>query len=103
MKVVWSLEAHDQLRQTADFIESKFGDKAKIVFLDDLYHVVSLMEGFPHLGKEEPLLEGASVVYRSMIIGRLNKVVYYVNNDAIEVVALWDTRREPRKLTEGLE
>lgn len=102
MKVVWSLEAQDQLRQTADFIENRLGDKAKTIFLDNLYHVVSLLGTFPHFGKEEPLLEGAPVAYRSLVIGRLNKIVYYINNDVIEIVALRDIRREPKKLTEGL-
>lgn len=103
MIVVWSLEAQDQLRQTADFIENRFGNKTKTVFLDNLYHVVSLLESFPHLGKEEPLLKGAPVLYRSLMIGRLNKIIYYINNDVLEIVAMWDTRREPKKLIEDFD
>lgn len=103
MRVVWSLEAHDQLRQAADFIENRFGKSSKTKFLDDPYHVVPLMSKHPYLGKEEPLLEGASVVYRSLVVGRLNKLVYHINGNIIEIVALWDTRREPKKLAEGME
>ena len=103
MRVVWSLEAHDQLRQAANFIENRFGKSSRTKFLDNIYHVVPLLSKYPYLGKEEPLLEGASVVYRSLVIGRLNKIVYYINGNTIEIVALWDTRREPKKLTEELE
>lgn len=103
MRVIWSLNAQDQLRQAADFIEKRFGKNSRTKFLDDIYHVVPLISRFPHLGKEEPLLEGASVVYRSLVIGRLNKIIYYINDNIIEIVAVWDTRREPKKLAEGLE
>ena len=103
MRVVWSLEAHDQLRHAANFIENRFGKSSRTKFLDDIYHVVPLLSQYPYLGKEETLLEGASVVYRSLVIGRLNKIVYYINGNTIEIVALWDTRREPKKLTEELE
>ncbi len=71
--------------------------------MDDIYHVVPLISRFPHLGKEEPLLEGAPVVYRSIVIGRLNKIIYHINSNIIEIVTVWDTRREPKKLTEGLK
>ncbi len=103
MKVIWSLIAQDQLRQAADYIENSFGKKARMEFLDDINHSVPLLSSFPFLGKEEPLLEGAPVAFRSLVIGRLNKFVYYINNSVIEVVALWDTRREPKKQTETLE
>ena len=88
MRVIWSLNAQDQLRQSADYIENRFGQKARMKFLDDIYHVVPLISNFPCLGKEEPLLEGASVVYRSLVIGRLNKIVYYINGNIIEIVAV---------------
>lgn len=102
MKVIWSLNAQDQLRQSADYIQNKFGQKARMDFLDDVFHVVPLISSFPNLGKEEPLLEGAPVVYRSLVIGWLNKIIYHINGNTIEIVALWDTRREPKKLIDGL-
>ena len=41
--------------------------------------------------------------YRSIIVRRLNKVVYYVKGDILHIAAVWDTRREPKnqaRLTE---
>ena len=34
--------------------------------------------------------------YRSIIVRRLNKVVYYVKGDTLHIAAFWDTRREPK-------
>ena len=34
--------------------------------------------------------------YRSIIVRRLNKVVYYVKGNTLHIAAFWDTRREPK-------
>ena len=34
--------------------------------------------------------------YRSIIVRRLNKIVYYVQGNTIHIAAFWDTRREPK-------
>ncbi len=65
MKVVWSFEANDQLIQAADFIDRKFGKRIKLDFLNDINHIVSLLESAPYLGKEEPLLESSSLGHSS--------------------------------------
>ena len=63
---------------------------------------MSLLESAPYLGKEEPLLENTPILYRSLVVNEINKLVYYINNDFIEIVALWDTRREPKTLIKDL-
>lgn len=103
MKVVWSAEANDQLIRTTDIIEERFGERVKLDFLKDVDHIVSLLESAPYLGKEEPLLKDAPISYRSLVVNQINKLVYYINNDLIEIVAIWDTRREPKALVEDLE
>ena len=35
------------------------------------------------------------MIYRSIVVNRLNKIVYWINDDVIEIVDFWDTRREP--------
>ena len=49
----------------------------------------------PGIGQKEPLLQGRKRDYRSIVISRQNKLVYYVAGDTLYIVALWDTRREP--------
>ena len=40
-------------------------------------------------------MANATIEYRSIVVNRLNKIVYWINNDDIEIVDFWDTRREP--------
>ena len=49
----------------------------------------------PTMGKIDPLFAHRKQTYRSIIVRRLNKVVYYVKDDTLHVAAFWDTRREP--------
>lgn len=51
----------------------------------------------PELGAIDSLLAYRKQQYRSIIVRRLNKIVYYIKDDTIRIAAFWDTRREPKK------
>ena len=38
--------------------------------------------------------------YRSVVVGKLNKMVYHIKDNQIEIDDLWDCRREPTKQRE---
>ncbi len=97
MKIKWHIEAKTAIRQTASYIRSKFDAKSASDFVKEVYHTEKLLENNPHLGAVEPLLSGLPVMYRSIVVNRLNKLVYWINEDTIEIVAFWDTRREPKE------
>ncbi len=100
MKVSVSSLASEEIRSIARYIQQQFGKRYRIEFRKDLEHKLRLLEENPHLGPVEPLLTNASVEYRSVVVNRLNKLVYWVNEDTIEVVDFWDVRREPSSLAE---
>ena len=60
-----------------------------------VYQTERLLEWNPNLGPAEPYLADAPVLYRSIVVNRLNKIIYWINDDVIEIVDFWDTRREP--------
>lgn len=62
-----------------------------------------LLADSPHLGPIEPLLADLPYTYRSLVVGRLNKIVYRITDNYIEIVDLWDTRREPREQSARVE
>ena len=47
------------------------------------------------IGIVEPLLADRPVMYRSYVVNRLNKIVYRIVDDYIEIAAFWDVRRDP--------
>ena len=104
MKTVWEDPALEQLGEVADYIGDRFGEKRADVFLDEVRHVIDLLEYNPYMGALDPLLVGRSESYRSVLVNKLNKLVYYVdeNNETIHIAAFWDCRREPLRQTEHL-
>ena len=95
MKVRWSIEANEALNDTADFIQKEFGRKARWRFKNEVRRVNNLLKANPNLGPIEPLLADLPSTYRSIVVNRLNKIVYRVVDDHIEVADFWDVRREP--------
>ena len=72
-------------------------------FIKEVYRSERLIAKFPYLGIAEPILADAPVSYRSIVVNRLNKMVYWINEDVIEIVDFWDTRREPKKQAEQVK
>ena len=93
-------QAKQQMRKRAIYIRSAFGVRARDKFLSEVREANNLLECNPNIGKTEPLLSDCPGMYRSYVLNHLNKIVYYLCNDHIEVVAFWDVRREPTTLAD---
>ena len=102
MIIVWENIAQEQLEEVANYIENGFGLKYVRLFQQDVLHTTELLLLNPYLGALEPLLSGRSKEYRSILANRLDKMVYYVDENTIHIVAFWDCRREPGGQTKHL-
>ena len=103
MRVLWMEQAQEALSQANQFILEEYGRKASEAFLLRMYKIGSLLADNPNMGALEPLLEGRSFAYRSIVVNRLNKIVYRVVEDRIEIADVWDTRREPQQQADGVK
>lgn len=97
MRVVWTPLAKSQRRKTALYIYREFGRRSSDVFVDQIHHCATLLADSPYMGHPEPLLSNRAALYRSIVVNRLNKIVYRIDGDVLTIVALWDTRREPQQ------
>lgn len=97
MKARWTDFAWSMLSQTADYILYEYGYTVFDTFLDEVDTCVNLLEAQPMIGSEERYLANRPLVFRSMVVGRHNKLVYTIDTelDIIYIVDFWDTRREP--------
>ena len=103
MKVSWSKRAAKSAQTNATYIYKEFGRQASQKFLLEIAHVSKLLEENPYLGPIEPLLMYKKKQYRSIVVNRLNKMVYYIKGETIRVAAVWDTRKEPNTLSNQLK
>lgn len=95
MRVRWNDESKKRLRMTASYIKKVFGEKAREDFLQEVKHTNALLGNNPIMGPLEPFLRDLPSEYRSVVVRHYNKIVYHIVDEHIEVVAFWDTRREP--------
>lgn len=103
MKVMITDFAKQQIRKTAKYINKEFGETSKDDFLLKVKQTKQLLEDNPYLGPIEPLLANRSSAYRSVVVNHLNKMVYRILEEYIEIVDFWDTRREPKKQAEQVK
>ena len=96
MRVRWNDESKTRLRVTAKYIKNVFGEQARSDFLQEVKHTNTLLGNNPNLGPLEAFLSDLPSKYRSVVVRRHNKIVYRVVDDHIEVIAFWDTRKEPQ-------
>ena len=100
MKVVWMEQAEEALNRTVKYISGQFGVRASERLLKETYNTGCRLKDNPYLGSIEPLMAHRTMTYRSIVVNRLNKIVYRIVEDRIENADFWDTRREPKNQAE---
>ncbi|MBQ3657931.1 MAG: type II toxin-antitoxin system RelE/ParE family toxin [Bacteroidales bacterium] len=103
MKLIWDEQALEQLKQVAGYVKRSFGVKRKNVFLREITHATDMLVLNPYMGALDPRLSDRSKSYRSIIVNKLNKMVYYVEDNAVIIIAFWDCRRDADGQTQQLK
>jgi plasmid stabilization system protein ParE len=103
MKVKWVPQAKKEMRLVAKYINKEFGKKAKDDFIQDVRDASRLIGATPNVGQAESLLADRADMYRSYIVNRLNKIVYRIVDDHIEIADFWDVRRAPSTLADQVK
>ena len=104
MKIRWKDEAKASMRQIAKYINKKFGKKSCREFLQRVRDMVKSIKVNPFFPKVDPLFSNDDKAYRSVFINGLSRMVYYVEDDVVNIVAFFDGRRdaeeEAKRVTE---
>lgn len=100
MRIRWRKNARESFRQTSNYIRQEFGVRHQQKYLREILETANLLRLHPNLGHPEQMLADLPILYRSLVIKPYNKLIYTITDDTIEIVALWDTRRDPNSLTE---
>ncbi|GHT32645.1 hypothetical protein FACS18945_3910 [Bacteroidia bacterium] len=102
MKVLWTAFAESQLEGIYDYIQVKNQQAAADIY-NDILDESAMLARFPRLAPIEPLLSEFPEAYRSLVVRRNYKVVYYIENETIVyVVSVFDCRQAPQKLKDNI-
>ena len=104
-EVVWSKKANRKRIAFLTYGEKEFGRKAAARMNERIESYVQALAGNPYMGVVEPLLQGRRQAYRSLVVHKLVKLIYSVDEAAgrIHIADVWDTRREPRTQADNIK
>ena len=105
MQVIWNKKAIEQLDEILEFSRKEFGERIAQKLYVHFMNYDSLLTHNPLLGIVEPLLLNRKLTYRSIVIHKRFKMVYYFreSSQSLHIAAIWDTRREPRNQARNLK
>jgi len=99
MKIVWMRNAKRQLDEIYDFLEQQ-SPAAAVKFYNGFIDEVAKLADFPEMAPIETLLDNRQERFRSLVVGRTHKAIYFIDDEAVNVVAVWDCRQNPETLKE---
>ena len=97
MQIEWSEQSRSDLREILSYVGINFGRRNAEDVLSDIRERTELLKDFPNLGKvfvKDPEL---GITYRSLT-AKLNKLVYFVDNETITIVTVWQSRQDIGRL-----
>ena len=103
MKVIWYTRARLRWLSTGDYIRQAFGVRAQETFILSTAEWIGILKQMPQAGMLEPLLTHRTKDYRSVVINKLNKLIYFIEDNTIYIADFWDTRREPQEQANRLK
>lgn len=95
MKTKWKPIAMQGRRQIVDYILKKFGEIAVKNFILEIRDTIRLLKSNPYMSPIDPLFDNRTRTYRSILINKRSKMVYYIEDDTIQIAGFWDCRRDP--------
>lgn len=100
MNVKWNRKAEKQFDDAIFYCQNVFGESSAKKFFHKVAQYIPRLSANPLIGKVEPLLADKPITYRSIVVHKHFKLIYYIVPDRqiIRIAALWDTRREPGAL-----
>jgi len=100
VKVTITADALEDLQNIKHFYKEYPGKEASI--RKKIVKVYKLLETFPKAGPVEMHFEDRSITYRSLVIDKDFKLIYYIEEEIIYIVGIWDCRQDPLKIFDRL-
>lgn len=93
MRIKWSEQSRDDLREIVTYVASNFGKSKAAEVLEEISHSADFLKDFPLLGKGFVEDKELGIAYRALP-SKLNQIVYYIEDEAIVIVTVWQNRRD---------
>lgn len=102
MVIKWLNRAIDSLQQIAEYYKQEYSENSANKIVSEIRTTVGKLKDFPELAAIEPLLKNRAKTYRSLVISKKYKAVYYIDNNTVYISQIWDCRQNPKKLKDKI-
>lgn len=92
-KVVVRKRAIIQFQSICDYLAEEFGERTADDFEFEVENCVATLRKFPESGHPEPI--ESKYQYRSKIVGKYNKMFYFLRGNTMVIAAFADMRMRP--------
>lgn len=99
-RFVFQKKARLQFDSICDYLGYEFGTKTAEDFVSEVEQCVATLTKFPESGHIEQIK--GKTVYRSRIIGKYNKMYYYLRGNTLVIAAFADMRMHPDNVTKAV-
>lgn len=104
--IIWRHNAIESRVEILRYCKDVFGEKATRKLNDRIEKCTARLRKFPTSGFIEPLLTGRPIQYRSIMLNKRFKLIYYSKFiegvEYVEIVDIWDTLLNPGMLKEKI-
>ena len=101
MTLNWSDASRDDLRGILVYVGRDFGRLKAERVLSNIRERAEQLTAFPKLGRVFAKDHELGITYRSLTV-KLNKIVYYIDGEEINIVTVWQNRQDISRLKKQL-
>lgn len=103
MVIVWMPEALDIMENIRRYLHQNDAPRAAARLIGQFRRQAGLLEENPNLGSVEPLLAEMPGNYRSLIVRKRYKLIYFIDKETIYIDTIYDCRQSPSRLRQLLK
>ena len=102
MNIIFSDLALNQLESIYNYLQTK-SNNAAVFIHNHILDEIERLRDFPQIAPIEPELIGYAHTYRSLVVKKSYKIVYYIEDNTVNISSLFDCRQSPQKLKDSFE
>jgi plasmid stabilization system protein ParE len=103
MEIIWTKTGKNSLKATLKFINLNFSVAIAQSIRNEIETQVNQLSLHPYMGKKDSIHSTTTKTFRYLIIKRRSKLYYYIQNNVIYIILVWDVRQDIKSLHQSLD
>ena len=103
MKILWLNFAEEDIDAIYRFYAEEKSLRAANKIYNDILDATGSLADFPQIAPIESCLSDDVEEYRSLVVQKHFKVIYFIESESIYIAAVWDCRQNPETNKEKIK